>query len=957
MSRAQGACRAHSLSHLSHPQLALLNSRSPAPPSPSTLLHPLPPSPPPTVAIGLDEEEVLARRAEAGPNALGGGGAPPLWKIVVHHVFDFLMLILAAAAAASFAVQEWVDGSVITAIAIVNVVIGVMQEARAEAALAALAALSASRAVVIRGGAPPTEVHAADLVPGDVILLAATGAASAVPADARLVEAADLTVVEATLTGESVPARKSAGPPARPPGGAATTSRFPPNMVFSGTQVATGRGTAVVVRTGMATQLGRIAGRLNTGSKQTRLQAEMARAGLALFAAGITLAFLVFAANKFNVDNPAGLKYTAVYAIAVVVALIPEELPLVLTLTMALGARRMAARSVIVRRLAALEQLGRVTDICTDKTGTLTAGAMAATRVWLPACDGGGGGGGGGGKGGGGGGGWGSWVKLAVGGGDPFDPSPAPGAITPQATSETAEGGVAVASASASTSASPAPVEGGLALLADAVSLCNASTLVLDGGGDGKKAGSGDKGSGGDAEAGKGGRRWRAIGSPTDAALRALAGKLGRARGTPAAAAPAAGSPGRRGGSTAGPPAPAPATAADRAAIVREHAFSSALKTAATLVRAPADAGGGLTVYIKGAPDVLVQSCTRAVPAGGGPPVPLGQDGREAVLEAVRSLAAEGGLRVLAVAVRGAALGDGPGGGAGGGGDAAWPPPGVDRAADPADWPRAALEGPGLALVGLTGLRDPPRPGVTAAVADCVRGGITVRMLTGDAPATATAIAAEVGILPASAAAAKAGGGVPSGGLGGGGAGGHAVDAAAFDAAPEAVVDSLLDLPRAIARCTPDTKVDMVRALHRRGAVVAMTGDGVNDAPALSQADVGVAMGIAGSDAARQVADVVLADDNFTSIVAGVREGRLIYTRIQLARTWFLWVGEGGVFFSFLSFLCAHGQMPQVPAAPPGPWAWACVRRGRACAPPLPHPFPRSRPPPPPPLSLTLPAP
>ena len=255
---------------------------------------------------------------------------------MVHHVFDFLMLILAAAAAASFAVQEWVDGSVITAIAIVNVVIGVMQEARAEAALAALAALSASRAVVIRGGAPPTEVHAADLVPGDVILLAATGAASAVPADARLVEAADLTVVEATLTGESVPARKSAGPPARPPGGAATTSRFPPNMVFSGTQVATGRGTAVVVRTGMATQLGRIAGRLNTGSKQTRLQAEMARAGLALFAAGITLAFLVFAANKFNVDYPAGLKYTAVYAIAIVVAVIPEGLPLVLTLTMAL---------------------------------------------------------------------------------------------------------------------------------------------------------------------------------------------------------------------------------------------------------------------------------------------------------------------------------------------------------------------------------------------------------------------------------------------------------------------------------------------------------------------------------------------------------------------------------------------------------------------------------------------
>ena len=327
---------------------------------------------------------------------------------------------------------------------------------------------------------------------------------------------------------------------------------------------------------------------------------------------------------------------------------------------------------------------------------------------------------------------------------------------------------------------------------------------------------------------------------------------------------------------------------------MREHAFSSTAKTAATLTTssaAPGGGGGGLSVWVKGAPDRLLPLCTRAVPAAGGAAFPLGPEGRAAALAAVAALASQGGLRVLAVCCRGAALGDGPAGGAGDSG-AFWPLLGCDGGGDGGDsaaaasWPRASLDAsPGLALLCLVGLRDPPRDGVAAAVADCARGGITVRMLTGDAPGTAAAIAREVGIL-------RGGGGVTDAATfdaaiarevgilrGGGGV----TDAATFDAAPEASLDALLDLPLVVARCTPDTKVDMVRALHRRRRVVAMTGDGVNDAPALARADVGVAMGVAGSDAVRQAADVVLADDAFPSIVAGIREGRLIYVRVQLA--------------------------------------------------------------------------
>jgi Ca2+-transporting ATPase len=229
------------------------------------------------------------------------------------------MILLVGAAAACFAVQEWVDGGVIAAIAVANVGLGVAQEARAEAALAALAALAATRAVVVRDGRAPSEVPAADLVPGDVIQLSPTGAGSAVPADAVVIEAADLTVVEATLTGEPVPAKKTAaaaavrgggvpsGAPPPPPLGGEQSSRFSSTMVYSGTQVATGKATAVILRTGMDTELGRIAARVGAApTRRTRLQKEMARAGLALFAAGVSLAFVVFAANKFNVDNPPG---------------------------------------------------------------------------------------------------------------------------------------------------------------------------------------------------------------------------------------------------------------------------------------------------------------------------------------------------------------------------------------------------------------------------------------------------------------------------------------------------------------------------------------------------------------------------------------------------------------------------------------------------------------------------
>ena len=567
----------------------------------------------------------------------------------------------------------------------------------------------------------------------------------------------------------------------------------------------------------------------------------------------------------------------------------------------------MASQRVIVRRLAALEQLGRVTDICSDKTGTLTTAVMSAVAAHLPSerewfdvtgpglspygsvvrCSeeeaGSGGTGGGGGK---------SGAAAPA----PVPPSSAAAAFSApvdkpdqarkgwgdgEDEQDRMERGAAAAAATAlqqqlPSSSSPAALE----LLSDILSFCNSSELRLGTGG----ARRGKEGGGPPSS-------WSASGSPTDGALRALAAKLGRTRGTPLELSESQGE-----------------------FVVADFPFDSSVKRASVVVAHPAKPPRGpapplldrrrrgptallLSAYLKGAPDRIVALCSRTLAPSASSSaavtvVPMTAEVRASVDAAVASMTARG-LRVLALAARGAAVGDegcfvgeedGEGGVGEGSGDKEEEPGGRAGArlryyfqglepasTSPPSWTRDAVDAGGMALVGLVGLADPPRPGVVAAVADCVRGGVAVRMLTGDAAGTALAVAAQVGIVadaargPASVTAARF----------------AAMDAARFDALGEAAADDLVDLPRVVSRCTPDSKVGMVRALHRRRRVVAMTGDGVNDAPALKIADVGVAMGIAGSELSKQAADLVLADDNFVSIVAAVREGRRIFAAIR----------------------------------------------------------------------------
>jgi Na+-exporting ATPase len=650
---------------------------------------------------GLSDLEVKERQKIYGLNVLHGEKSASFLGLVIRHLLDFLMILLLVASGVSFGVGEYVDGAVILAIAILNVLIGAFQEFRAEKTLEALRKLSASSAVVVRDG-KQMEVPSSELVPGDLLHLAMSGSASAVPADARIVEAVEFSAIETMLTGESRPVKKTSDAELE-----TQQERFHFNFVYGGTAVSSGRGRAVVVRTGMETELGKIAAAVGKKKhKHTDLQRELQIVSIILFVIGLVFAFVVFASTGFESTN---IRYTAVYAIAMIVAIIPEELPLVLTLTMVLGVRRMTQLHVIVRQMSALEQLGRVTNICSDKTGTITQGVMTATRVW-------------------------------------------------DAESDRFEDVATLKDTSTS-----------LKLVVAVAGKCNSSH---DG-----------------------------IGQHTDVALRSFAVSNGYF---------------------------------DTLTLLQEFPFDSTLKRMTSVVR---DNQGQLSVLMKGSVETVLPFCARTL---------SGSLSSELVYARTREMAEEG-LRVILFAVRGAIAGD------------------VVSVEFDESSSRESLEHDMICL-GAVGLQDPPRDGVREAVQDCFRGGITVHMLTGDDLQTATSIAKAVCIVPESSLAMQAM---------------QAMHARDFDALKDEQLDGLEEIPRVVARCTPESKVKMVHALRRRKLISTMTGDGVNDAPALSAAHVGIAMGISGSDVTRQAAHIVLSDDNFVSIVGAIREGRRIFHSIQ----------------------------------------------------------------------------
>ena len=668
---------------------------------------------------GLSTAEAAARLAADGPNALTEAAPIRPWAILRGQFKSLIIWVLIAAGVVSGALGEAVDAAAILAIVVLNAAIGFYQEYNAARSIAALGALTAPHATVLRDGAVAS-IPAADVVTGDVLALAA---GDLVGADARLLSASSLRCIESALTGESEAVEKN--PAALVDGEVALGDRA--NMVFMGTSVTAGTGRAVVVAAAMGTELGRIAGLMAEAGADgaTPLQRRLDAFGRVLVWATLGVVALLFALGLARGTRPLEMFMTSV---SLAVAAVPEGLPAIVTVALALGVRRMAQRRALVRKLAAVEALGSTTVICTDKTGTLTVGEMTARALHVDGKD----------------------YEVT---GEGYGPK-----------GEVTAGGVKAMT--------PALLD-----LATVLVACNHAHLVEDNG------------------------AWKTIGDPTEGALLVAGAKAG----------------------------------ADRARVDREQPvayeapFDSDRKRSAVVRRQP---DGTLRAYVNGAPGPLLACCSQLAADGG--VRPLTDDDRARLLAQTASMAGRA-LRVLASARR-----DLP-------------------AAPPAGFTAESVERE-LVFVGLTGMYDPPRAEAKDAVAVCGVAGIRVVMITGDHPATAAAVARELGIA----------------------AGDHAVlTGAALDAMSAEELQRRAPAVAAYARVTAEHKLRIVRALKAGGAVVAMTGDGVNDAPAIRGADVGIAMGRSGTEVTRQAADIIITDDNFTTIVAAVEEGRGIYENIR----------------------------------------------------------------------------
>ncbi|MEU9048193.1 MULTISPECIES: cation-transporting P-type ATPase [unclassified Kitasatospora] len=641
---------------------------------------------------GLTEGQVQRLLAVHGPNEVGAPPSPPLWSRVAAQLRDPLILVLLVAVVLTVATGDHPDAIVIGLVIVVNTAVGVTQEIRAANAVSALSALSAPAARVLRDG-EEREVAATAVVPGDVLLLAE---GDIVPADAELVEASALLVDESMLTGESVPVEKDLT-------GAVGLS--------AGTTVLRGRAVANVTATGADSALGRIATSLHPRPQPTPLQRRLAGLGRVLALVTVGLCLVVFA---LGLVRGQALEAMAVTAISLAVAAVPESLPAVVTLALALGARRMALRHAVVRRLPAVETLGSVTVLATDKTGTLTEGRMVVERLWAP-----------------------GWQATITGSG--YQPV---GEVR-------VEGAAALPEARA---------------LLRVAALCNDATLRPPEADDGQ---------------------WTVLGDPTEAALLVAAAKAGcDLEGL-----------------------------AEDYPRVDELPFDSIRKRMTTVHRTPS---GQREICLKGAPEAVLDPAV----------LDADPDELDQAREAAARLAADG-YRVLAVASGLRQAGDG----------------------------RVESE---LHLLGLAALSDPPKAAAATTIAACRRAGITPVLITGDHPATARAVADRIGLLEDGEATRVVTG---------------------RELAAGAVPD--LSRARVFARTDPQQKLDLVEAWRAGGAVTAMTGDGVNDGPALQRADIGVAMGRRGTEVARQAADLVLADDELATVVAAVEEGRRVYDNIR----------------------------------------------------------------------------
>ena len=652
---------------------------------------------------GLREEEAEERLVLHGPNEYGQQAEISWLHTVVAQVKSPLVYVLAIAAGVSLAVGHPTDAAIILAIVLLNTIIGFIQEYRAERAMAELAKFAAPMAKIIRSG-EERDIMSAQLVPGDVVMLAA---GDRVPADGRILEAHSLESNESALTGESLPVEKNAK---------SVDVEIPlavrSNMVYSGTVVTRGRGMAVVAETGGSTEFGEIAAEVRaTEREDTPLQRQLAVVGKMLGIIALGLAGMVFV---IGVLRGIDVLEMFMFAVASAVAAIPEGLPAVVTVALAIGLKRMARRNAIVRRLPAVESLGSATVIVTDKTGTLTQNRMTVEAVWCPG--------------------------------------------TPEEM-----------------------VRGSFLQNEQAKRALAGATLASD------------------SELREANGEFSATGDPTEAALVVAAARAGLRK----------------------------PELEEKCKRVFEIPFDAETGYMATLHQCE----DGIIAYIKGMPEALLKRSASVLV--GGEEVPIDDEMRRALGDANKAMAGRA-LRVLAVACK-------------------------KMANDKAQLAAEDIE-QGLVHLGLLGMIDPPRPEAIEAVERCRQAGIRVIMATGDSVNTALAIASEFGLIQE---------------------GSLAVDGAELSRMTDEDLKEKLPRIAVFARVEPAQKLRLVNILQQMGEVVAMTGDGVNDAPALKTADIGVAMGVTGTGVAKEAGDMVLADDNFATIVAAVEEGRIVFARIR----------------------------------------------------------------------------
>src|SRR5215469_11954644 len=666
---------------------------------------------------GLDSAEASARLQKYGPNRLPEGKKRGPFMRFLAQFNNILVYVLLGAGFTKLMLNLWVDASIIFGVVVLNALLGFIQEGKAEKALDSIRNMLSAEARTVRGG-ETRMIPAEQLVPGDVVILES---GDKIPADLRLVDAKNLRTEEAALTGESVPADKGTD---MVPANATVGDRE--NMAFSGTMVVSGRATGVVVATGSETELGRINQLLaSVSALETPLLRQIKTFGYTISAAIGVIGVLIFAYGKWVKGMDFVELFQAVVGIAV--SLIPEGLPALITITLAIGVQRMAQRNAIIRRLPAVETLGSVSRICSDKTGTLTLMEMMVVSAVTAE----------------------SAYQIT---GDGYAPE-----------GEVRKDG------------KPVGKDPVLALMGRVSVLCNDAELFQQEG------------------------AWKVEGDPTEGALYPFASKVGMDRLTEQAASPRT----------------------DAIPFESEHKFMATLHKCAS---------GNEVLFVKGAPEVILEHCDRQQTEGQA--VPLDN---KRFLQASDRLAAQG-ERVLALA---------------------WlKNPGVKAGSlGPADLPKT------LVLLGLIGLLDPPRKEAIEAVKECHGGGIRVTMITGDHKITAAAIAKMLGI----------------------GDGTTAISGSEIEAMDSAALQERVQHVDVFARASPEHKLRLVKAIQANGQIVAMTGDGVNDAPALKKADIGIAMGIKGTEVTKEAAEMILADDNFASITAAVKEGRTVYNNIEKA--------------------------------------------------------------------------